>query len=179
MDNRNNYCFFLKKRLIKYFLIGFMFLSSATPHEAQSGLIPEKYLRIIPGVSTRADVERLFSKRDPKSHFVDYDTSDLLVGIQYSLGPCELKQGVWGFPEWMVEQVYINWPEGKTIRLHDIILKPKRFEKRQIGDVTVDDYYVNDEFGIIVVYDRRRKEVSSLGLKPSAKFIDKYACQKE
>lgn len=180
MDNRqNNYVCLSKKGLMWPFLATLVLLRFAIPCEAQSGLIPEKYLRITPGVSTRADVEKLYSKSDPKRTFVEYDTPDFSIGIQYSLGPCKLKLGVWGLPEWTVEQVYYNWPEEKRIPLRDIILDRKRFEKRQIGDVVGHDYYVNDEFGIIVVYDQKLKSVVDLGLKLSTKLKEKYTCWKD
>lgn len=63
MDNRNNVYFSLTNKILVWsLLIGFVLIVSAISSKAQIGLIPEKYLKIVPGVSTRADVERLYMK---------------------------------------------------------------------------------------------------------------------
>jgi hypothetical protein len=147
--------------------------------KSQSELIPKKYLEVVPGVSTRSDVEKIYSKRDTNRTFVEYDTPHFSIGIQYSLGPCELGLGVWGMPKWTVEEVFFNWAKGKKTPLRSIILEPKRFDKRQLGHVAEHDYYVNDEFGIMVVYDNELKTVSSLSLELSTKLKEKYACRKK
>ena len=47
------------------------------------------------------------------------------------------------------------------------------------GDVVGHDYYVNDEFGISVVFDPKLNEVLTMEIEPAAKFHQTYACGKE
>lgn len=179
MDNQQINNFLLSKTVsISPFLLAFALVTLTLTSQAQSGLIPDRYLRIIPGVATRSDVEKIYQKNDPTKTFVEYDTSEFSVGIKYSLGPCELKLGIWGLPESTVEEVFYDWSEESRFRLRDIILDIKRFEKRRSGDVTVHDYYVNDESGISVVYDRTTKSVEGIRINLSAKLKEKYACRK-
>lgn len=148
-----------------------------SPARAQTGLIPETYLRIIPGVSTRSDVEKLYGKRDSNRYFWSFELPDQIVGIQFSSGTCDSKLSNSGLPEWTVEEVYFDWPKtAKRMLLREVVLEPRRFQRRQLGDVLGHDYYVNDEFGIEVVHDRGLKEVLNIHLKPSAKITEKYRC---
>jgi len=159
------------------FMLVVLFLLGGSSLSAQNRLIPEKYLAITPGVSVRKDVEKLFSPRDAAKTFVEYDTPDFSVGVKYSLGPCDLGLGAWGFPQWTVEEVFYDWPQETRIRLSDILVNPEQFQKRQIGDVVGHDYYVNDESGISVVFDQKLNSVINIRIRPSPRFKQKFACQ--
>ena len=90
MGNRHSYNWLSSRHLKIPLVISIIFLAGTVSSNAQSGLIPEEYLRIVPGVSVRADVEKLFSRsEDDKSHLVDYDHPDLFVGVEYSVGHCK------------------------------------------------------------------------------------------
>jgi len=178
MAKRNN-CPFFWFEGYKWLLLLVVIFHTPLLGQAQKGPVPEKYLKITPGVTTRVDIEKQYPKRDPNRTAVQYDTPDFSMTIQYSLGPCKLKLGRWGFPEGTVEEIYYQWPEGRKVRLNELLLSPDRFDKRQDGDVVGIDYYVNDEFGISVEFDSKLNEVVTMDFQPAAKFHQTYACGKE
>ena len=98
------------------------------------------------------------------------------IDIGYSRGPCDLKLSSLGLPEWTVEKVYYSWPMEKKPSLAEILLQREQFKKH--ADHTLHDTYTNDEFGIRIVHDRKRKKVLDIVLDPSAKLTEKYACSK-
>ena len=178
MAKRNN-CPFFWFEGYKWLLLLVVIFHTPLLGQAQKAPIPEKYLKITPGVTTRVDIEKQYPKRDPNRTAVQYDTPDFSMTIQYSLGPCKLKLGRWGFPEGTVEEIYYQWPEERKVPLSELLLSPDRFDKRQDGDVVGIDYYVNDEFGISVEFDSKLNEVVTMDFQPAAKFHQTYACGKE
>lgn len=143
---------------------------------AQAEPIPKKYLQLVPGVSTRADVSRIFPAVTSEGVFVEYEGNDLVVRIEFSPGNCELPLG-WGkLPAGTIERISYEWPEERQVGLRDVLLNPTRFRKERHGDVTIHDYYVNDELGIKVVYDRKWKRVLGIDLEPSRKLKQQFAC---
>lgn len=146
---------------------------------AQSGSIAEKFLRIIPGESTRKDVEKIFPETKSEAflgkHNVDFQDGEIEIGVEYSIGRCgAYSEPDFGkFPEWTVIEVWYTWSGDERIPLKDIILNRKRFKKKPIGHVPVHRYYIEEETGIEVIYDTKRKTVIDIFLKPAAKFKEK------
>lgn len=148
---------------------------------AQDGLLAKRFLKIIPGISTRSDVEQLFpvakSIDFPNKYIVDFNDEELAIGIEYSTGKCgDNIMYDWKLPEWTVVAVSYEWPRDRRMRLDDVITDVKRFEKKQISDVSVHDNYENEEWGITAVYDRKRKHFAGIYLEPAARFKEKYVC---
>jgi hypothetical protein len=77
MDKQNSYYLFGIKSNIRICFTAMIIGLSAISSIAQKSLIPEKYLKITPAVSTREDVEKLFGKDDSESHHVTYQTTDI------------------------------------------------------------------------------------------------------
>lgn len=155
----------------------FFILVMGVTSNGQEGLIPAKYLKIKPGVSTRADVEKLFSKKESDQTFVEYNTRDFLVSVSYSTGSCRLSP--LRLPQSTVEQVHYSWGDDPEISFRSIVLKPSRFKKRQLSDVVQHKSYVNDEYGIEVTYDNDIKSVISLVLRPPQNIAEMFKCERK
>ncbi len=152
--------------------------------KAQNGLIADEYCRIIPGVSTRYDVEQMFAAaKDGKfnrvGNTVEFDNERLAVRVEYSTGKCGDTLPDYGtFPKWTVIAVSYMWPDDDQIPLKGVIFDLRKFSKMQESDVIVHDNYVNDEGGIDIVYDRKRRSVDGIYLQPGARLRAKYGkCQ--
>ncbi|MBX3290033.1 MAG: hypothetical protein KF855_11885 [Acidobacteria bacterium] len=182
MDNHNRNC--LKKKSFVMILLLVVFVGGHAQYSvvlAQDGLLAKRFLRIIPGVSTRVDVEGLFpvvkSKDFANKYKIDFNDGELAIGVEYSTGNCGDKiMYDWKLPEWTVVGVSYEWPEGDEVPLTDVIIDLKKFEKKQISDVIVHDNYENEEWGILAVYDRKWKQFAGIYLEPAAKFKEKYGC---
>lgn len=179
MVNHNNY---LRKICSKIFFFCFCLLAlQVSRMEAQHGLIANKYLKIIPGVSTRIDVEKVFpitkSKEFKNLHSIDFDDGELAIGIVYSTGKCgDSVLYDWNAPEWTVVGVSYDWPDEKKIRLSAVITDLRKLRRNQRSDVVVHVNYTSEESGIDIVYDTKLKSVQEIYIKPSAKLRKKYAC---
>lgn len=151
--------------------------------EAQNRLIANRYLDIIPGVSTKENVERRFPEAraiefDGK-HMIDFRVGDLVVGITYSIGKCgAFAIPDWGkFPEWTVIEVMYSWWEDSNVRINEVILDKRRFKKTQTSDVIVHVDYRNAEAGLMVTYNTKHKFVEGIKLTPALAFNERYQCK--
>ena len=145
--------------------------------EAQQGLIPAEYLKIKPGVSTRADVEQLLSKKESDQDFVEYEKKHFTVSVSYSSGSC--RTSPLGLPEGTVDQVHYSLAKNALKNFRSIVLKPSAFVSGESGDVVQDESYVNAEFGIRVVYDRYKKKVLHIVLTAPAAIAKKFDCSEQ
>lgn len=166
---------------LAFVLASFMGYSAAAQAE-NSGLAP-KYRKIIPGVSTRADVERIFpatnSRKFADEYRIDFYAGELSIGIKYSTGTCGSYYSTpdWGkFPKWTVVDVWYTWRMDDHIPLKKVIFDRRQFAKTKTGDVTTHDTYINEEEGVEVIYDTKAKRVIDIFLVPAAKFKTKYSC---
>lgn len=149
--------------------------------EAQQGLIARKFLKIIPGISTRTDVEKVFpitkSEEFKNFHSIDFDDGELAIGIEYSTGKCgDSVLYDWNPPEWTVVGVSYDWPDEKKIRLSAVITDFRKFHRNQRSDVVIHVNYTSEESGIDIVYNTKLKSVQEIYIKPSAMLREKYVC---
>ena len=142
---------------------------------AQKGLVPPKYLSMVPGVSTRNDVEKLLGRGDPARHVWDYKTSNGLVTVNYSYGDCTSGGRDWATLEWTVESV--GFSISDPLPLKKVILDLTKFRRKKEGDVVGNVTYYNDEAGISVVYDTFKKSVVDIDLLPRFLIRKHLACR--
>ncbi len=144
---------------------------------AQAELVPSEFTRILPGVSTRTDVESKFGRSEVARHEARYSNSNYTVIFQYSRGDCRLSFLNLSLPEWTVESVSFEWIDGKEPKLKDIVLDIRSFRKKQTSDVITHDTYSNVEKGISVVYDRKINGIIGVYLRPSLKVESTHQCR--
>jgi hypothetical protein len=93
-------------RTLKFICFSGLILAGFSPSNAQARLIPEKYLKIIPGITTRDEFEKIYGKGDPKSFIEFYQSKDFVVTVMYSSGGCEEgKEVSWAMPKGAIEEV--------------------------------------------------------------------------
>ncbi len=175
MDKQNSYYLFGIKSNIRICFTAMIIGLSAISSIAQKRLIPEKYLKITPAVSTREDVEKLFGKGDPNSDRITYQIPDITIIVQYSFGDCSKRARIWAISEGIVEYVYYSFRENEP-RLKDILLEKSKFKKREVGDVIGQFEYYNDESGISVIYLKGEKRVADIIIEPTLKQKKRFAC---
>jgi hypothetical protein len=163
---------------LKYGSIFIIVVMSCMASYSQTALIPKQYLKIIPAVSTREDVEKIYGTADPKKSVVVYQVPDVVVTVLYSYGGCDLGKAPWAVPKGVVEEIAYSPREEKPLRLTDVILDRRKFTKRQAGDVIDQVEYRNSYYGIEVVYDLTEKTVTDIIIGLSARQKKRFACPK-
>lgn len=149
-------------------------LFTATGVYAQQNLIKDEFLAIRPGISTKQDVRDKYGELEIVNYSSRITKDFQMTRIDYARGDCAIS--AWSFPAWVVEKVIIFPRDAKTLRLKDVILDERKFQKRQAGDVLTNVEYSNEEAGISIEYDRKMRRVESIELKPPSKLQDKHAC---
>ncbi|MGH9949056.1 MAG: hypothetical protein ACRD6X_17940 [Pyrinomonadaceae bacterium] len=143
---------------------------------AQERLIPNKYLKVTPGVTTRPDIEKLYGRGDPSHFFVDYIIPEGVVSVTYSSGGCEQGKKSRGIPKWTVEEISYDNADN-IVPLKNVIFDLSRFQKREsehvIGHVT----YFNDKAGISVSYDEKFNTVQAITIRLGSDAEKKFACK--
>jgi len=178
MAIRNNYD--LRKFTFVVIVALCLILLSNTDVRAQNGLIADEFCKIIPGVSTRDDVEQIFAAAkhgefNKAGNVVEFDNKRLAIQVEYSTGKCGDTLPDYGtFPKWTVIAVSYMWPDDDQIPLTEVILDLRKFSRVQKSDVIVHDNYLNHEAGIDIVYDRKRRSVDGIYIQPGAELTAKY-----
>jgi hypothetical protein len=150
---------------------------------AENESINPKYLKILPGKSTRTDVENLFPQAiaddSGGSNTADFMSEELAIGVEYSRGRCgAFSMPDWGkFPKGIVVLVSYEWPGDDRVPLDSVIYDLEKFKKSQSSDVAVHVNYRDEDSGIDVVYDTQMKSVVGIYLTPPAKYRKEYVCQ--
>ena len=170
----------VRKFSLGIFIALYSLLSQNPNVSSQNVLIAEKYSKIIPGISTRDEIEQIFAAAKSGEYYkeenvVEFEDKKLAIRVEYSTGKCGDTLPDYGtFPKWTVIAVSYMWPNDDQIPLEGVILDLRKFSRVQTSDVVVHDNYVNDEAGIDIVYDRKRKSVDGIYLKPNAGLRAKY-----
>jgi hypothetical protein len=168
-----------KSRVIRARLLFLLILLSYVPALSQKTLIPQKYLDIVPGVTTREDVEWIYGKTDPKRSIMTYPASDFVLTVMYSDGGCEEGRDMpWALPKGAIEEVSYSPLDDRPVRLREIILQPSKFKAKQEGDVIDHWYYRNRKRNILVVYDTTEKVVTDIAVSLTSKQKEHFACSK-
>ena len=180
MDSRNEG--YLQKCSLTFFLLAaaIAIVGPSSKVLAQRGLIAERFSKVIPGVSTRDDVEKIFpitrTEEFKNDHSIDFHVGELSIGVVYSTGKC----GDWlpdygRFPKGTVVGISYAWRNDDRVLLKDVISDRSKFAKKQKSDVIVHVNYINEEWGVDVVYDTKARSVIDIFWKPGVEF-KKYEC---
>jgi hypothetical protein len=146
-------------------------------------LISSKYLRVMPGVTTRSDVEEMFGRprdADADLHIVNYHYATEFMTVTYSYGKDCSNGAEWTVPEWVVQKVSYGPRDvaaDVVLPLESVILKKSAFKKQRAGDVTSHVKYVNDAAGISVFYDKTEKSVADIIIWPTREQKNVLACK--
>jgi hypothetical protein len=163
------------------FMKGLIFLmvlcSPFLEASGQENLIAPKYLKIKPIIDDRSAVERLLGERDVKRAISTYRTEQEAVTITYSDGDCNTKTQEWGIPEGYVEEIFYEPRSDKQTTLNDVITDLSQFKSRQTSDVVIHRKYFNDEAGIVVVFDTKRKSVVSITVGLTSSQKEAFKCR--
>lgn len=147
---------------------------------SQQGLIAQKYYTIVPGISTRTDVERLFPLAKSGEFYkaenvVEFQQGEIAMRVEYSTGKCGDSLPDYGtFPKWTVVGVSYDWPDDNQILLMDVILDVKKFKRGQTSDVDIIDNYSNESCGVNITYNTKLKSVDGIYLEPTSSLKTKY-----
>jgi hypothetical protein len=143
---------------------------------SQANLIPNKYLKIRPGVTTRIDVEKIYGKNSSADAIIIYKWTEYNVAITYSESTCDSSDVPWAFPVGIVEEISYHPNESKPLRLRSVINDISRFKTEQTSDVITHVKYFNEKSGIFVVYDSKEKVIESIIIRPTLEQKRRFAC---
>jgi hypothetical protein len=145
---------------------------------AQKPLISGEFAKIIPGVTTRQEIEKRFGTVNLINDFMaQYTTEDFSISVEYSTSDCNSGNVPWALPKDTVEMITYWFPEEKRRSLTDVILKISEFTGKVEGDVGHHITYRNRGRGIYVIYSTNIKAVRSITLEPTAKQKKKFTCR--
>jgi len=119
--------------------------------------------QIVPGRSTKSDVEKLLGVSD-ESYSAGYDLADGTLSVIYSAGPCGAKKiGGWNLPKDTVTTV--TFTPTKKVKIGELHLDRSKFRKivggGDVGGVT---YYTSDKDSI--TYEVQQGRVDSVTYEP-------------
>ncbi len=156
------------------FLIVLLFLPAIVI--CQSNAVSPRF-SIVKPLMSRNEVENIFKQGEPKKSMVNYKTAAGVFTVTYSDGGCDTSEAAWAFPEGLVEEVFFVPAEnGRDLRLKDVVLNRSGFRYRRVGDVLTQREYFNDEIGIFIGYDTRRKTVTDITIQPTVAQKSRYEC---
>ena len=135
------------------------------------------YLKIHVLKDSIGDVEKLFGKgkSEHNPYFVTYKSRNLIVSVDYALGPCGTRSSIWNVPEWTVTEVSYEF-RTKPPRLTDLLGKQNRIKPINYGDVGSQIQYPDRERGISILFDKHEKRVTEVSVFPSINVEKRLAC---
>jgi len=146
---------------------------------AQKTLIAEEFLKIIPGVMTKQEIEKRFGPANLINDFMArYKTENFSLTVEYSTLGCDKGNVPWAMPRGIVERVTYWFPDEKRKSLNDVILKISKFTSEEEGDVGGHVTYRNRDRSIDITYSTNIKAVLSVTIEPTARQIKRFACRK-
>lgn len=145
---------------------------------AQSTLISKEFLKIVPGVTTKQEIEKRFGTVELANDFMaDYQTEKFSMTVEYATSDCDAGNVPWALPKDMVEMITYWLPEEEKRSLAGVILKRSKFTAKYEGDVGEHLTYRNRDHGIAVVYDTELKVVRAVTLEPTTDQMKQFACK--
>lgn len=167
----------MKVKLFQSAFITCVFLLSANFAFSQNWTDINEYSKIKLFESTRTDVMQMLGIQEyDDSGILIYKMENGAVFVAYSKGNCNKDDLTeWNIGKDVITEISYNFEE--TPKLKDLI---KHFDlklKPDVGCVPDHLYYVNEDNGTTVVYDKRLKKVEDISFEPSKKQKALYKCE--
>jgi hypothetical protein len=169
----------MRIKLVKFLSLLFVFHFGVLVGSAQKSSVPKKFLDILPGVATRADVEKKYGAGNLINSTGRYKTNEFfMIIVDYSFFDCDKNDVLWAMPKDTVESVTYNFRDDIQKALKEVIVKKSEFTISQEGDAGDHVMYRNKDRSILVIYDKRIKSVLSITIELTDKQKEQFACKK-
>ena len=157
------------RRYLTIVFVLLLVLSFPRLHDAKSPKWFERFIQVVPLVSTRIDVESLF--RSPKvaraadgssNEKIQYTIKEGRLSVFYSKGDCSLG-GTYNVGKGVVTSItaYLDKPVSWSVLRLDI----KTFDKREVSDLPGNFTFVNERTGMWLFGSE--SEVHEITLRPA------------